>query len=900
MGAKSISIGIFAFAGAVLSAPICDLTLTACPKELPGGTLQVPMDVISLDARVPACKEFGSLAGTTSQPASIMFVIDNSGSMLSTDPQEARFSVVTSLIESISASNPATRVGLSIFTNRLAFDWRDNAVFRPLFPGDDAQHDSYVPLIRLDTLFTGGKRGVDMLKELLRHNEGHLFHNNLRVPERGARSDVNTDITLGFEGALHAMQASPSPKELQFIIFLSDGQPGGVDSVRRARTMVYEAGVNTPTTFTVYFQPGANPTAPLTIQTMTANIQANGYSTSNPKSAYYAINLPSSQLQSLLQNVVINQILVPATGKGVSLVIGGNTQTTDRMLDSANYVFSGRSPLNAGLTTLQFKYSHSFLDTTVKPALPRDTVFTYSLNVQRSPAAGPLPAHIVKTCRDQADLALFSGGRGISTVTNQDVSLEARLTPIAGQACANCTVQVSPSGSADRETRPLVASGAFYSGPFNRSESATPVPGDGVLQHVAGDSIVLTWTNPEIPLDIVRRSYPFQALPSALALFSEGKEISVVTADMGGLEVRLSRPAGLACGNCTVLVSPSGGADRETRPLTATGAAFNGTFVRIESVTPLPGDGILQHLASDSVVLEWVNPLNPQDRVRRSYPYRSIAPKLSLFANGKEVDTVTSAHARLEIRLTLPGGEPCIGCTVQVTLSGSADKENVAMGGGGSPFRGSFPREVGIDPAAGNGKLEHLAADSLVFVYQNPLNPDQQARRAYPFVYFANIARIVAQNPMARNSTQTLNDGRHWIISDAPNLAPRIETRSGPCCRVLTAPVNAQNPDSGRTVGIVIEVSREFTLDVRVFNNLGHFVNRLNITVPRSEFQKLTPLDGKDSRFLRLLWNGQAEDGTLAGTGVYIFMTSLSLLPSPGLTNEKAGVSKTHTVGIVR
>lgn len=900
MGVNLIAAGIFMLAGAVHAAPICDLTLTACPKDLPKGTIQVPTDVISLDARVPACKEFGSLTGTTAQPASIMFVIDNSGSMSGTDPQAARFSVVTNLIESIYASHPATRVGMSIFTNRLIFDFRENALFRALYPGDSSQHDSYLPLMRLDTLI-GATRGVETIKNLLKFHPGtnELISNSWRQPERGAKSVVNTDITLGFEGALAAMKSSPSPKELQFIIFLSDGQPGGVDSLRRARMMEYEAGVNTPTTFTVYFT-GSSSIVPPTIQTMTANIQKNGYSASNPKSAYYGINLPASQLQSLLQNIVTNQILVPATGKGVTLVVGGKSQTTDVRADSANFVFSGRSALNADTTTMRFSYTHSFLDTTVKPAVPRDTVFTYSLSVRRSPTAGPLPANITKTCRDQADLALFSGGKSITTVTNQDVSLEARLTPIAGQTCANCTVQILPSRSADRETRPLAAAGVSFNAPFSRSESATPAPGDGVLQHVAGDSIVLIWTNPENPLDVVRKSYPFQALPSALALFFEGKEISVVTADMGKLEARLTRPAGLPCDNCTMLVSPSGSADRETRPLVASGGTFSATFIRIESVTPLPGDGALQHVAADSVVLEWVNPNNPQDRVRRSYPYQSIAPLISLFANGKELDTVTSAHAKLEIRLTLPGGEPCNGCLVQVTLSGSPDKESVAMGGGASPFRGTFSRDVSIDPSAGNGKLEHLPTDSLILVYVNPLNPAQQVRRAYPFLYFANIAQIIAQNPMARNSTQTLNDGRHWIISDAPNLAPQVGAQSGPCCRVLTVPVNAQNPDSARTVGIVLEASREFTADVKVFDNLGHFVNRLSFTVPRSEFMKLAPMAGKDSRYLRLLWSGQSQDGNQAGTGVYIFKTSLNLLPSPGLTNERTGTSKTHTVGVVR
>ena len=158
------------------------------------------------------------------------------------------------------------------------------------------------------------------------------------------------------------------------------------------------------------------------------------------------------------------------------------------------------------------------------------------------------------------------------------------------------------------------------------------------------------------------------------------------------------------------------------------------------------------------------------------------------------------------------------------------------------PYIGRLVRVVSLQPAAGNGKLEHPAADSLVFIYENPLNPAQRVRRSYPFLNFANIAGIFPQNTIARTGQIPAADGGQWILSDAPSLVVKVQPGSGSCCRVLATPANLLSPDSSRTVGIVIEASREFNLDVKVFSNLGEFVNRLAFTVSREEFPKLSPI----------------------------------------------------------
>ncbi len=792
--------------GALQAAQVCDLTLTACPKALPTGTLSVPMDVISLDARIPVCQESGVI--TSQVQPSIVFIIDNSGSMSmgdydddqETDPTEARFSVVASLLEEINTAHPGTEVGLVAFSRRLQFDHRDNTLFKTAFPTDTSQHDSYMPLIALNKVFADGRTGLDTLRALLKHDtDGNMTYatklpasrgsNDNLVQQTGGRLSMRpgTDITLGFEAAKLAMADSKSPKENQFFVFLSDGAPGGIDSGRTAMQNQFQQGTNTPTTFTVYFTNGAG-TAPQSIRTMTTNIQANGYSASNPQSAFYSVGAPATELQNLLRTSVLNRILtVPTAGKSVEVTVDGKSQTSaSRGPDSSSFVFSSSTPLSAGITQIQFKYSHSFRDTTVMPAVMRDTMVTYNLAVQRG-ATASLPANVTKTCREQASLNLFSSGQMVSSVTANQANLEVRVTPSTGQTCANCTVQISPSRTADRETLPLTLQGAY-----------------------AG-----------------------------------------------------------------------------------------GSFVRVESLTPVAGDGKLQHIASDSLVLQWTNPTNALDVVRRSFPYQTIPPTLAIFSGGKQLDTVTADHGAIEIQLTLPTGEICNACQVQVMPSGSADRELVTLAGGASPYRGSLSREVSLVPVSGDGKLSHLATDSLVLVYLNPLT-QQQIRRSYPYVDFKNEIDLTPHNAVARMpSSVSSTIGMHWALSDAPGLVVQ-NTGIGYCCEVLPSSLNAANPDSSKYLGLKIEATREFKVEVSLFTTMGTFVNKVAFIVPRAEFKKLSPVAGKEARVVRLLWKGLSQTGARAGTGAYIFRSTVSLLPVPGLTASEPAVTSHRTLGLVR
>src|SRR5687767_3187984 len=104
MGLRFVSAALLILAGSNQAGQVCDLTFNACPSQLPKGTLNVPLEVISLNSLIPYCQEVGKISSTV--PPSIMFVIDNSGSMESTDPTHARYTVVTTLLDSIYAAIP--------------------------------------------------------------------------------------------------------------------------------------------------------------------------------------------------------------------------------------------------------------------------------------------------------------------------------------------------------------------------------------------------------------------------------------------------------------------------------------------------------------------------------------------------------------------------------------------------------------------------------------------------------------------------------------------------------------------------------------------------------------------------------------------------------------------------
>jgi hypothetical protein len=106
--------------------------------------------------------------------------------------------------------------------------------------------------------------------------------------------------------------------------------------------------------------------------------------------------------------------------------------------------------------------------------------------------------------------------------------------------------------------------------------------------------------------------------------------------------------------------------------------------------------------------------------------------------------------------------------------------------------------------------------------------------------------------------------------------------------------------DSTRYVGAIIQASRAFKAEVQVFTNLGQFVNKTVVTIPQSEFIKLTKGVKNNTRMIKVLWKGRTADGGLVGTGAYILKTTVTLLKLPGIAEDESVSSDIRIVGYLR
>lgn len=539
---KGVFTTLFA-AGLLQAAQFCNLSFNACLKDF-SGTVTVPKEAIWLDPVIPVCSEQVQVTKQVGAPPSIVFILDNSGSMDNTDPNEQRFSVTQELLDTLYAKAKHTEVALAIFSRRLSFDTRDNPYYKAVYPGDTSQHDAYFPLTALDTVFPNGVTGIDSLKRMLANNNGNLTHATCQPSSRanshnGINKDQNcgqtqgqfprgtfdvrngTDISLGFDAGREAMKAARKgqSKDNEFFVFLSDGNPSSLDDSRTNRDyeFVSAAASNTPTTFTVFFlDQGANATD--SIQKMTNNIKTNAYSpTSNPKSAYYEANLTGSgELAPLLLNNILNTILstYKATAGSATLTKDGGAPVSAVTVDAKNFTFPARIPLDPNQTSVQLKATYHFTDSAGKA---HDTLFTYTLNIQRSNVS-KYPGSVSGACYDAPDIQLFDDhGQEIHVVTADNDSVQVRVTLPTGETCNNCKAGATPSHGGDSESVGLSPASGIISGILHRAATNSQIPNNNILEHLTNDSIVITFTNPANPLETVREAFPFNNVNTTLS-----------------------------------------------------------------------------------------------------------------------------------------------------------------------------------------------------------------------------------------------------------------------------------------------------------------------------------------------------------------------------------------------
>ncbi|MBN1984627.1 MAG: hypothetical protein JW795_24085, partial [Chitinivibrionales bacterium] len=273
------------------------------PWDFDNKTISVPFNMVALSEAVYIGIP-DSISVTIDTP-SVFFIIDHSGSMyeydgdsatnkliIPKDPRGNRFRVTSALLDTLfnPLKYPGVEVGLAVFNSCLYYDTTNgNVVKIPVWP---PEYGAYAPLYKLAKEYNG-RKGIDILKKLL---ETKMITKTTKIKypdttitydyaELTARKDFfsspSTNINIGFMACKDAMKKSTYLKKNHYVVFLSDGEANMGFPPEQ-----YVDGKDVPTTFTVFFTHDGS--APANLQRMNANIQNNGYSTSNRLSRLWA------------------------------------------------------------------------------------------------------------------------------------------------------------------------------------------------------------------------------------------------------------------------------------------------------------------------------------------------------------------------------------------------------------------------------------------------------------------------------------------------------------------------------------------------------------------------------------------------------------------------------------
>ncbi len=229
---------------------ICKVSYHNYPEQLHNKSIEVPSNTVALSEKVYIKKPVVSDTTTDTSSATIVFVIDNSGSMFQyddsippADKDGHRFLVTCEILDSLFLKDPNTEVGAVIFKYGGYYDIRvDPNLFKP-----SALGRSYIPPLKLSkmystTLQSTPMRGYDILKKYLEtrrrwspgtDDQGNRYIiNDLVIPPLTA-AFAGSDITGAFVMAKEAFSWSNNPINKQHIIFFSDGvTQSGLGSVR--------------------------------------------------------------------------------------------------------------------------------------------------------------------------------------------------------------------------------------------------------------------------------------------------------------------------------------------------------------------------------------------------------------------------------------------------------------------------------------------------------------------------------------------------------------------------------------------------------------------------------------------------------------------------------------------
>ncbi len=376
----------------------CTFRLTSCPESFNGTNIIVPKKVNAFAPGFFVCSPEKVYEGVNpnATPPTIMFVIDNSHSMNglnnADNPRDiggARFEVTSALLDTIYKMYPKAEIGLSVFVDYLFFDTKDQHVI-PLpyasFPSGIPKAQGYLPIHKLDSVVSGGKRWVDIIKDFLTTKDTIIKNNDIPGPCTTAVLTHNpsfkyggyTNINVAFEAAKLEMAKTSNAKENQFVIFLSDGEPNREWPLTLNNEFVQGTGM--PTTFTIYFVPQGG-SVPRSISEMTKNIRNNGYSSSNTISAYYGMQASHQALLTMLINNALNPIINTLKQEPTTLTINNKVYSDYRKADSV-FLIPGGLPLNDVTTHFSMEIKYRIR----KDNVTYDTLTRFNFDVTRDDA----------------------------------------------------------------------------------------------------------------------------------------------------------------------------------------------------------------------------------------------------------------------------------------------------------------------------------------------------------------------------------------------------------------------------------------------------------------------------------------------------------------------------------
>jgi hypothetical protein len=493
---------IFVF-NSVFSEEVSKFRYQGIPEDLNTKTVLFPDGVVAMNEHV---RVSNSLDSSSQQGASaVMFVIDNSGSMVQNqcnDFDGARFTVTRALLDTLNRKNPNIMVGVVVYESWLLFRPGEDVVFAecPDIKG------AYIKPIKLNGIYNN-RTGFQILAKYLETQKAWMGYTELKYKnDEGSMTCINN----AFTAAKHGLANCGLPKNRQFIIFLSDGianDPGIYPDVNE-----YVKGTGTPTSFTVFLQWDVGPT-PQQLLDMTNNIKVNGYSIANPQSDIWSVKTSFATLMSLLmKNVILKIVNTLIIFTPNNLTIGSTTVTN---WDGTGFQFGKLFPLVGRQTDFGYTIKYSVMKDSITPNgdtihIPmKDTIHVIKYTAEiRTGVPTPDKFNLTKWGRK---MGFYYQNTQVDLLDETMKTVELRFTKYKVDTLYNYTgvkVDITSVKGGDKETYTLTDKPDYLSVTFPLV-TAVAQKDDGALQHESIDSIVAVFRNPELPLDTLRTAVLF-------------------------------------------------------------------------------------------------------------------------------------------------------------------------------------------------------------------------------------------------------------------------------------------------------------------------------------------------------------------------------------------------------